>query len=110
MTLDEAIKHCKEKAKELSNKAYEECGISMTEEEAYDCNECAREHEQLSRWLEDYKRLLEEKRPHGEWIKNAFNTCFGLGEWNYKCNQCNKVNDGKSNFCPHCGADMRGEE
>lgn len=59
MTLDEAIKHCKEKAKELSDKAYSEWGKSMTEEEAYECNECAREHEQLAEWLTDYKKLLE---------------------------------------------------
>lgn len=66
MTLDEAIQHCKEKAKELSDKAYQEWGVSVTEEEAYDCNECAREHEQLAKWLEDYKRLLGE-RPHGKY-------------------------------------------
>jgi len=53
MTLDEAIKHCEEKAKELSDKAYAEWGKSMTEEEAYDCNECAREHEQLAEWLKE---------------------------------------------------------
>ena len=57
MTLDEAIKHCKEKAKELSDKAYQEWGVSMTEEDAYDCNECAREHEQLAEWLKELKAL-----------------------------------------------------
>ena len=59
MTLDEAIKHCEEKAKELSNKAYAEWGKSMTEEEAYDCNECAREHEQLAEWLKELKAYRE---------------------------------------------------
>lgn len=65
MELDEAIKHCKEKAKELSDKAYSQWGKNMTEEQAYDCNECAREHEQLAEWLTDYKRLkaLENDRP-----------------------------------------------
>lgn len=57
MELDEAIKHCEEKAKELSDKAYSQWGKNMTEEQAYDCNECAREHEQLAEWLTDYKRL-----------------------------------------------------
>lgn len=61
MTLDEAIKHCEEKAKELSNKAYKEWGKSMTEEEAYDCNECAREHEQLAEWLKELKEWKELK-------------------------------------------------
>ena len=59
MTIDEAIKHCKEKAKELSDKAYREWGVSMTEEEAYKCNECAFEHEQLARWLKELKELRE---------------------------------------------------
>lgn len=64
MTLEEAIKHCREKAKELSDKAYSEWGKSMTEEEAYDCNECAREHEQLAEWLEELKERREEEK-HG---------------------------------------------
>lgn len=59
MTLDEAIKHCEEKAKELSDKAYAEWGKGMTEEEAYDCNECAREHEQLAEWLKELKARRE---------------------------------------------------
>ena len=105
MTLDEAIQHCKEKAKELSDKAYQEWGVSVTEEEAYDCNECAREHEQLAKWLEDYKRLLGE-RPHGKWIK--YNSYY------HTCDKCNKTFgfDGlepniEFYFCPNCGADMR---
>ena len=48
-----------------------------------------------------------EERPHGKWIKHTFNTCLGLGEWSYKCSECNKVYYGKHNFCPNCGADMR---
>ena len=64
MELDEAIKHCKEKAKELSDKAYSQWGKNMTEEQAYDCNECAREHRQLAEWLTDYKRLKSLVSPH----------------------------------------------
>lgn len=59
MTLDEAILHYEEKAKELSDKAYEEWGKSMTEEQAYACNECAREHEQLAKWLKELKERRE---------------------------------------------------
>ena len=101
MTLDEAIQHCKEKAKELSDKAYQEWGVSVTEEEAYDCNECAREHEQLAKWLEDYKRLLGE-RPHGKWIT--------IDVFVVKCSVCG-VESFATPFCPRCGAsmDMRGE-
>ena len=63
-TLDEAIAHCKEKAKELSDKAYAEWGKSMSEEEAYDCNECAKDHEQLAKWLTE----LKERREADRWI------------------------------------------
>ena len=59
MNLDEAIKHCNEKAKELSDKAYSQWGKNMTEEQAYDCNECAREHEQLAEWLTELKAYRE---------------------------------------------------
>lgn len=27
----------------------------------------------------------------------------------YKCSECCKFNDDKDNYCPNCGADMRGE-
>lgn len=57
MTLEEAIKHCEEKAKEQRAWAKELIGGLVVE----DCLECAKEHEQLAEWLKDYKRLLEEK-------------------------------------------------
>lgn len=41
MTLDEAIKHCKERASQ-------------------DCSECAKEHLKLARWLEELKMLREQ--------------------------------------------------
>ena len=51
----------------------------------------------------------------GEWIENN-------GRYGWHCNQCNKDNvyayitgnDGshelQDNFCPNCGADMRGDQ
>jgi len=50
MTIDEAIKHCKEKQKLLNEQA---CSEDMTEKEAADCFECAKEHLQLATWLEE---------------------------------------------------------
>lgn len=38
------------------------------------------------------------------------------GRWNkihwkaYRCSECERVSEYQSNFCPNCGADMRGEE
>lgn len=46
-----------------------------------------------------------EERKTGEWIKRA------LG---WKCSNCNLCTNDRGaddfNFCPNCGADMRGEE
>lgn len=63
MTLDEAIKHCKEKAKELRLEAEQvrDIGevVSSTKqpynEPVKACLECAKEHEQLAEWLEELK-------------------------------------------------------
>ena len=63
MTLDEAIKHAREKAEE-QRKANDTCLVK----EGYGCKdcayyyskpciECAEEHEQLAEWLEEYKKL-----------------------------------------------------
>ena len=53
-----------------------------------------------------------EERPHGEWITSKID-----GE-KYNCSECGgscwyydyQGNVSKSNFCPNCGADMRGKE
>ena len=66
MTLDEAIKHCEEKAKEQREKA---TAIARAKEPFYkyaECAECAKEHEQLAEWLKELKAYKE--RPKGEWI------------------------------------------
>ena len=62
MTLDEAIKHYEVKAKELSDKAYKEWGKTMTEEQAYACNERAREYDQLARWLKELRVLKNQNK------------------------------------------------
>ena len=43
-----------------------------------------------------------EERKAGEWIELDFEA------WEYKCDQCGRLSDFKDNFCPNCGADMRG--
>lgn len=60
--------------------------------------------------LVDLNKKLSEERPRGEWINREAisNTIFPFWE-RYECNQCHKFN-GYSNFCPNCGADMRGNK
>lgn len=48
------------------------------------------------------------ERPQGEWIKWNFKTFGAMGDWEYKCSNCEKVYEGEYNFCPNCGADMKG--
>lgn len=59
MTLDEAIKHCEEKAKEQREKA---TAIARAKEPFYkyaECAECANDHEQLAEWLKELKAYRE---------------------------------------------------
>lgn len=59
MTLEEAIKHCEEKTKELKNDAELFKRVKATEKKIADCEECAKEHEQLAEWLKELRRYRE---------------------------------------------------
>ena len=48
------------------------------------------------------------ERMQGEWIKWNFKTFGAMGDWEYKCSNCEKVYGGEYNFCPNCGARMKG--
>ena len=58
LTLDEAIKHCEEKAEEQRERI-----ITVLNDvcEVYDpdCEKCAEEYEQLAEWLKELKGLKE---------------------------------------------------
>ena len=50
----------------------------------------------------------EHLRPKGEWIEREHEDARG----NYKlfhCSRCDEPNAKKKNYCPNCGADMRGK-
>lgn len=54
MTLDEAIEHAKEKAKELYMQGML-CHANPNDDNLDSCIKCANEHEQLAEWLEELK-------------------------------------------------------
>ena len=64
MTLDEAIRHAEEVAKEHERhlKIYENIDEDrpLFKEEENECIKCADEHRQLAEWLKDYKQLFEQ--------------------------------------------------
>lgn len=59
MTLDEAIRHAEEVAKENEKWHMENPSILGYQEKFYDCKGCAEEHRQLAEWLKELKRLKE---------------------------------------------------
>lgn len=58
MTLDEAIDHCENKARELKEAPLKR---RMDLVEVADCEQCAEEHEQLAKWLKELKGYRNEK-------------------------------------------------
>lgn len=82
-------------------------------DEEYDLEKCTVvAYSYWSGWNSALKRasriVHDEIRPQGEWIKWNFRTVGPLGDWDYKCSNCEKVYYGEYNFCPNCGADMKG--
>lgn len=52
------------------------------------------------------------ERKHGYWVESQEHVYMGnsVKEWtNWYCSECDAPNDKPSDFCPSCGADMRGE-
>ena len=89
MTLDEAIKHAEEKAEELRAKAEGHLllGEYSVEDEysaRLDCEECAKEHEQLAEWLRELKEAREKL---AEWDKlELLYACYGIVVYKVKEN------------------------
>lgn len=47
-----------------------------------------------------------QERPTGEWIKT--DNRWGIGLW--RCSYCDSFYDVKTNYCPTCGAKMKGDK
>ena len=54
---------------------------------------------------EQINTLPSADRPHGEWNRHE----LFENPW-YTCSVCNYHGRNDFNFCPNCGADMRGED
>lgn len=46
---------------------------------------------------------LDDLMPKGRWLER-----YGVSEYKYECSVCNMSSDLMTDFCPNCGADMRG--
>ena len=69
------------------------------------------EHGEIN--LGEYEKLCEPLRDvvevkHGEWKFSALS--FTQGFKVYSCSNCGVHMEAKFNYCPLCGADMRGKE
>ena len=68
------------------------------------CEEMARRHQaEIAELTAD--------RPQGEWIDRSDGGRI-LNPWweNYECNRCGYYGSGTWNFCPSCGAQMKGAD
>lgn len=54
---------------------------------------------------DDVLMLFEPERKKGEWFVNIYK----YGKDRYECSECSKTTDVEYDFCPNCGADLRGE-
>ena len=93
MTLDEAIKHARDKANEQKYYASFERGKHIQS-----CKKCAEEHEQLARWLEELKKYRDLNIVH---CKDCIHWGTGVpGETEkVKCCEDGKYMVGENGYC-----------
>ena len=53
---------------------------------------------------------LGQKPKKGKWIAHPGGKFVGFPYMHYECDQCRDFEPEERNFCPNCGADMRGKE
>lgn len=62
--------------------------------------------ERVKAWTERFSGIpsIESKQKNGKWIVHLYK----LGRERYECSECTGRCDLEYNFCPNCGAKMRG--
>ena len=93
MTLDEAIKHARDKANEQKYYASFERGKHIQS-----CKKCAEEHEQLAKWLEEFKEYRDMNIVHCKDCKHWGTGVAGETE-NVKCCEYGKYMVGENGYC-----------
>ena len=93
MTIDEAIKHARDKANEQKYYASFERGKHIQS-----CKKCAEEHEQLARWLEELKKYRDMDIVHCKDCKHWGTGVAGETE-NVKCCEYGKYMVGENGYC-----------
>ena len=67
----------------------------------------------VSQLIDEYPAANVVETRHGEWIVAETEYAWNCAEYpiSYKCSKCEYVVKAglEDNYCPHCGADMRGE-
>ena len=109
MTIDEAIKHY-EAWSEENEAATKWQGITYTLKQR--CAEQASDYKQLAKWLKELKeRRTADVQPvkRGRWVFTE-KLILGNPYGSYKCSECMYHVPHEDNYCPNCGADMRGED
>jgi len=61
-------------------------------------------------WYAERLEQLPSAQRTGRWIYNDEAYPGGNPYGHYECDQCGEYVPHKTNYCPNCGADMRGEQ
>ena len=104
MTLEQAIEFCLNMEKEQYKSAHNIIRGDYPEYEATQHFRLASEYKQLATWLQELKELKAsgtKSVKRGRWIAQL--------NGHVLCSYCGKEQAFSSDFCKHCGADMRNE-
>ena len=66
--------------------------------------------EKADKKMKELPTIETEPVKHGRWIYDDEAYPGGNPYGHYDCDQCGESVPHKTNYCPNCGADMRGEQ